>query len=83
MAGGDLSEMLQRLPPLKLAELKVGDVILVSSTKSTDPARVTAILLAAGVEPLLTQPPPGANGVVDSANMTFPSGVLDMGMGFP
>jgi co-chaperonin GroES (HSP10) len=83
MAGGDLSEMLQRLPPLKLAELKVGDVILVSSTKSADPARVTAILLAAGVEPLLTQPPPGANGVVDSANMTFPSGVLDMGMGFP
>jgi hypothetical protein len=50
---GDLQEMFDQLPALALSELKVGDAILVSSTKSTDPSRVTAIAVVSGVGPLL------------------------------
>ena len=49
----DLQEMFDQLPALSLQELKVGDSILVSSTKSVDPARVTAIAVVSGVGPLL------------------------------
>lgn len=50
---GDLQEMFDQLPALTLAELKVGDSILVSSSKGSEPARVTAIAVVGGVGPLL------------------------------
>ncbi len=49
----DLQEMFDQLPALTLQELKVGDSILVSSSKSSEPARVTAIAVVSGVGPLL------------------------------
>ena len=49
----DLQEMFDQLPVVSLQELKVGDSILVSSTKSADPDRVTAIAVVSGVGPLL------------------------------
>lgn len=52
-AAGDLQEMFDQLPAFTLAELKAGDSILISSTKGTDPARVTAIAVVSGVGPLL------------------------------
>ena len=52
-ASGDLQEMFDQLPTLTLSELKVGDAILVSSTKSSDAMRVTAIAVVTGVGPLL------------------------------
>jgi preprotein translocase subunit YajC len=52
-AGGDLQEMFDQLPAFTLAELKAGDSIVISSTKGTDPARVTAIAVVSGVGPLL------------------------------
>ncbi len=76
--GGDLSEMFQRLPAVSINDLKPGELIMVSSTVGNDPDKVTAILLAAGVEPLLTLPSQG-----DTSSFNFPSGVLDMGMGLP
>jgi hypothetical protein len=57
-ASGDLQEMFDQLPAFSLSELKVGDAILVSSTKSGDAMRVTAIAVVSGVGPLL----PGAQG---------------------
>jgi hypothetical protein len=62
--GGDFDAMLERLPPVTLADLKKGDLIAVSSTKGSDPSRVTAIKLLAGVEAFLTAPagPRGAAG---------------------
>lgn len=39
--------------PMSLAELKTGDAIMLSSTPGSDPGRVTAVMLLAGVEPLL------------------------------
>jgi len=50
---GDLQEMFDQLPVLTLQELKPGESILISSTKSADPARVTAIAVVSGVGPLL------------------------------
>ena len=52
--GADFQDMLERMPPLKLDELKPGDAIMLSATNGADPASVTAINVLAGVEPLLT-----------------------------
>ncbi len=43
----DLSQMLDRLPPGKLEDLKAGDTIIVSSTKGATGDQVTAITLIA------------------------------------
>ena len=56
MRGGDINEMFERLPVITVADLKVGDLIAVSSTKTDNPAKITAIRLLAGVEPFLTSP---------------------------
>ena len=52
-ASSDLQEMFDQLPTFTIQELKAGDSILVSSTKGTDPSRVTAIAIVSGVAPLL------------------------------
>lgn len=49
----NIQEMLERLPTIALADLKVGDTIIVSSTKGADPARLTAISLVTGADTLL------------------------------
>ncbi|HEV8132038.1 MAG TPA: hypothetical protein VGQ81_12355, partial [Acidobacteriota bacterium] len=81
----DVQELLERLPPITLAELQPGDAILVSSTVGTNPARVTAIALASGIEPLLARPQQGPvrPGVMAGASLGLPSGVLDAGVGLP
>ncbi len=54
MGGGfDIQQMLEMLPPVTLADLKPGQMIVVSSTVGADPTRVTAIQLLSGVEPLV------------------------------
>jgi Cu/Ag efflux protein CusF len=54
---GDLQQMLERMPPLKIEDLKPGDAIIVTSTVGADPAQITAITLLAGVEPILSATP--------------------------
>lgn len=58
---GGIDEMLERFPTISLADLKVGDMIAFSSTKSANADRVTAIKLLSGVEPFLKNPQ-AANG---------------------
>jgi hypothetical protein len=61
----DPQQMLERLPPVTLAELKPGQMIVVSSTVGADPTRVTAIQLVSNVEPLIammSRRPGGAGG---------------------
>ena len=55
MGGGgpNIQEMLERLPTITIAEVKVGDTIMVSSTKGADPTRLTAISLVSGADTLL------------------------------
>ena len=51
--GGNMADMLKRLPVISINELKVGDTILLSSLPGADPTQLTAISLVSGVEPLL------------------------------
>jgi len=64
----DSQDMVERLPPIKLEDLKVGDAIMLSSTNGTDGSRVTAINVLAGVEPLLTAAPQGGQQIFGSWN---------------
>jgi Cu/Ag efflux protein CusF len=64
----DFQDMLERMPQIKLADLKVGDAVMLSSTTGTDGARVAAINLLAGVEPLLTAAPKGGQEIFGSWN---------------
>ena len=59
-AGGDLSQMLARLPGVTLAELKVGDaVMVVASVTGLGSDKVTAVTMLSGVEPILAATPSG------------------------
>jgi hypothetical protein len=66
--GADFQDMLERMRPLKLDELKLGDAIMLSATNGTDPASVTAINVLAGVEPLLTAAPQGGQQIFGNWN---------------
>ena len=69
----NIQAMLEQLPIISLADLKVGDTIIVSSTTGADPSRLTAITLVSGADTLLNLlaarqqqgqpagPSPGAN----------------------
>ena len=50
---GGIDDMLDRFPNITAADLKAGDMIAVSSSKSTTVDRITAIKLLAGVEPFI------------------------------
>lgn len=82
---GGIDDMLDRFPNITATDLKVGDMIAVSSSKGTDTTRVSAIKLLAGVEPFLRSAQAtsgggrGGRGGVDSG-FTIPG--LD-GIGFP
>lgn len=76
-----LQDMLERLPALPVGELQPGDQVAVSSTKGRDPARVTAVVLLAGIEPLLEARPRGAAGGGETLGLA--AGALDMGLGIP
>lgn len=61
---GDLAQVLERMPPLALEDLRPGDALIISSSKGPDPSNITAITLVAGVEPFLAAAPRTA-GVVN------------------
>jgi hypothetical protein len=52
----DIQTMLDNSPNIMIADLKVGDAIVVSSTVGATAGKITAIKLLAGVEPILTKP---------------------------
>jgi Cu/Ag efflux protein CusF len=55
--GGDLQQILERMPQLSLSELKKGDAVIVSSSKGSGDSAVTAFAFVAGVEPFLAAAP--------------------------
>jgi hypothetical protein len=67
--GGDVGQMLDSLPAMPLSDLKAGDAIMVSTTQGSDPGRVTAIMLLAGVEPLLTASPNATRDIMSGWNL--------------
>jgi hypothetical protein len=86
MGGGgfDLNDVIDRQPQATLADLKPGDVVIVSSTSGADPTRVNAITLLAGAEPVLLalQSQPRRGGASGASDLGLPAGI-DLGIGLP
>jgi hypothetical protein len=85
-AGGamNIQDVMERLPTIALADVKVGDTIIVSSTQGADPTRLTAISLISGADTLLNllaarqqQATPGA------PNPAGGLGGIQFGIGLP
>jgi hypothetical protein len=62
-AGGDLQQILERMPQLSLSDLKKGDAVIVSSSKDAGDSAITAFAFVAGVEPFLAAAPRSAGQV--------------------
>lgn len=84
-SGFNINDMLERLPIISVADVKVGDTIIVSSTQGVDPTRLTAISLVAGADTLLAmlapRPQPGQAGPNPAAGLGN-SGIT-FGIGLP
>jgi hypothetical protein len=71
----DLQTMLERMPAAALSDLKRGDAIAIASTRGADPARMTAITVLAGIEPILASQgsaSPGSWNLDLNMNMSLP-----------
>lgn len=82
--GFNINDMLERLPTIAVADVKVGDTIIVSSTQGVDPTRLTAISLVAGADTLLAMlaPRPQAGQAPNPAAGLGSSGI-SFGIGLP
>ena len=83
--GFNINDMLERLPTISLADVKVGDTIIVSSTQGVDPTRLTAISLVTGADTLLAmlapRPQPGQATPNPAAGLG--NGGITFGIGLP
>jgi hypothetical protein len=68
-ATGDIGQMLDRLPPMPLSDLKPGDAIMVSTIQGSAPGRTTVVMLLAGVEPILTASPNATRDIMSGWNL--------------
>ena len=80
---GNLDDLLERVPTITIAELKVGDTIGVSSTPGNVPNRFNAIKLVSGVEPFLNMPQIQIGGRNGGNQPTINIPGLDGGFGNP
>lgn len=90
MRGGgmNIADMLERLPTISINEVKVGDMIIMSSLPGSDRTQFTAISLVTGVEPLLTmvaarQQTGGAQGRPQGVDLNGSFGGMFGGIGVP
>lgn len=83
--GRNINDMLERLPTISIADVKVGDTIIVSSTQGVDPTRLTAISLVSGADSLLAmlapRPQPGQTAPNPAAGLG--SSGITFGIGLP
>jgi hypothetical protein len=80
----NIQDTFERLPTIAIADVKVGDTIIVSSTRGADPTRLTAISLISGADRLLNmlaarQPQAGPS----APNPAGGLGGIQFGMGLP
>lgn len=57
--GGDLNQLLARLPAISLGDLQKGEAVMIVSTQGSPAQPPVAITLLGGVEPILTASPSG------------------------
>jgi Domain of unknown function (DUF5666) len=55
---GDVSQMIERLPKIALADLKSGDAVVVSGAAGAEKSQLVATNVIAGVEPIFQSAPP-------------------------
>jgi hypothetical protein len=53
-----MSRMLERIPAIAASDLKPGDAIVIWGLAGSDPSKVVANTILAGVEPVLQSAPP-------------------------
>ncbi len=70
----DIRQMLEHLPAVTLAELKPGDALIVSGSKSADPSNFAAMTIVAGVEPFLAAAPRSRGGQVNLGSWSMDAG---------
>lgn len=83
--GFDVNEMIDRQPQATLADLKPGDIVIVSSTTGADPTHLSAITLLVGAEPVLAalqSAPRRQGGGAGATDVGLPAG-FDLGIGLP
>ena len=83
--GFNINDMLERLPTISIADVKVGDTIIVSSTQGVDPTRLTAISLVSGADTLLAMLAPRPQGGQQAPNPAagLGSSGITFGIGLP
>jgi co-chaperonin GroES (HSP10) len=81
--GFDIQRIIDNLPAATLAELKPGEMVLISSTTGADPSRVTAITLVAGVEPIFAMLQARQGGGPGGAARPPNLGTINIGIGGP
>jgi hypothetical protein len=83
--GFNINDMLEKLPTISIADVKVGDTIIVSSTQGVDPTRLTAIALVSGADTLLTMLAPRPQGGQQAPNPAagLGSSGISFGIGLP
>ena len=83
----NIQEMMESMPAIAIADVKPGEMIIVSSTKGADPARLTAISLLSGAEPLLTmiaaRQPQQASGSAPNPAAGLGNSGIQFGIGLP
>ena len=62
--GGDMQQMLSRVPPASISDVQKGDAVMIVSTEGTVSGSATVITLVAGVEPILQASPGGGQAMI-------------------
>ncbi|MDE3105494.1 MAG: hypothetical protein KGK08_10000 [Acidobacteriota bacterium] len=80
VAGGDLSQIVARLPSAMLSSLHVGDAVMIVASQSAPGASsLTAITLLSGVEPILAASPNGSSAMTLSPWSLGSNGMAEAG----
>jgi hypothetical protein len=78
--GGDLQQMLSRLPATPLSDFQKGDAVMIVATSGESESRPTVITLLGGVEPILQASPQGqAASILTPWSLSSGGGVGDAG----
>lgn len=85
--GGNMADLLERLPIISINDLKVGDTVIMSSLQGSDPTQLTAISLVTGIEPLLAmmaaRPQTGGQARPQGVDLNGSFGGMFGGVGVP
>ena len=76
--GGDIGQLLDRLPAVSLADLKAGNAIVVNGSPGTEPSHLTAITLISGIEPIANAVPNLIRDVLGGWNLGTGGDLLDI-----